>query len=185
MINLKYIAALITLMLTPFVQADSKLELPSMEYVTSLMEDESHFTKLKDTTLFKNIEKDLQGAPLRLFAMIHAQSTQGGSASEISSGLLAATTLGIIPVVKNQDIVMSYRIRLNNNTLTEYSYTKNVTDVVSMYNQNQQQNFDKETKAWIASTIDMFIKDIEQDEKVKAFIEEYHYYFGEEQKATE
>ena len=181
--KLNYGIFLLSIVIAPMLHAQTSMQLPEMEYITSLIEDEKHFEKLQNSTVFGNIKKEMPGAPLRLYAIIHAQSTEGGSASEFSSGLLAATTLGIIPVVKNQDIVMTYRIRINNNTLAEYSYTKNVTDVVSMYNMNKAQNFDKETQAWIDGTIDLLLEDIKKDRNIIEFIEEFDYYFGEEKSA--
>jgi hypothetical protein len=157
-------------------ETKSEYSLPPMIYVSVLQDDV--FDTLKSTSLLKNISKELPGSPIKLFTYIESVSTSGGQAAEFTSLMLSASTLGVIPVVRNKDIRIHYRILVNQRLLTEYSYTNNFTDA-GFFWAGPDSKLSKEAKAWIDSTIEQALTDLTNDEALKELTEEYNYYFSE------
>jgi len=178
---LKYISISFSLFITANVFAETEVNneysLPPMVYVSTLQDDV--FEALKSTSLLKNISKELPGSPIKLFTYIESVSTNGGQAAEFTSMMLAASTLGVIPVVRNKDIRIHYRVLVNQRLLTEYSYTKNFTDA-GFFWAGPDSKLSKEAKEWVDITIEQALTDLSQDKALNELTQEYNYYFSQE-----
>lgn len=172
------IIATITLILLPVKAsvADDK-QLPAMRYVSNV-DDEFSFDLIKENTYWTNLQKELHGSPFVLIAFMETRATNGGTAAATTTGLLSATTLGLIPVVNNSDVVVTFRIRLNNWTVTEHVYTHNFTDASSLWTAGQNK-LSKDAKAWLKTATQQFLADVTKDDKLNQVIKEYDYYFGD------
>ncbi|TKB46282.1 hypothetical protein [Thalassotalea mangrovi] len=155
-----------------------KQAFPAMKFI-STVDDNINFDLLIKDPLLVNLEKDLHGSPFLLASFVENHATQGGQVSQFTTGLLSASTLGLVPVVSNNDLTIYYRIRLQKNTISEFSYSKNFTDAGFLWAGPNQELTD-EAKAWVESTVPMFLQDLRKDKKLKAMIDEYEYYFGGE-----
>ncbi|QDP02719.1 hypothetical protein [Thalassotalea sp. PS06] len=151
---------------------------PAMKYISGV-DDDINFDLLIKDPLLENLEKDLHGSPFLFASFIQNSSTEGGQVSQFTTGLLSATTLGLVPVVTNNDLTIHYRIRLQQTTISEFTYSKNFTDAGFLW-AGPDQELSTEVKAWVKSTVPMFLRDVRRDEKLKEMIDEYQYYFGEE-----
>ncbi|WP_372871249.1 hypothetical protein [Shewanella sp.] len=157
------------------VKAD-ELALPPVLFI-STFDGDALFDKLKATKSLAGIDKENIGTPLRLVVSYKLQPTAGGTAAGLTSALLAGSSLGILPVVTNNDLVLSYDFRVHGKTITRMEYRENFTQAQNMYS-NPQGGLDKDAHAWILSTTEQFLKDLSANQEVATLVEEYNFYFG-------
>ncbi|WP_048690689.1 hypothetical protein [Catenovulum maritimum] len=165
---------LLGLSIPAYAEADKPF--PEIRYISNL-DDEASFDVLKEHKAFDNLSKDLPGCPISLVVSFETMSTAGGAAASFTSIMLSAGTLGVVPVVSNNDVVIKYKLRVHGNLITEYSYVNNFTDAQFLY--AIEHGLSKEAKVWAGSTVENFLADFSKDEKVKTLLEEYDYYFAE------
>ncbi|MFD2165624.1 hypothetical protein ACFSJY_05045 [Thalassotalea euphylliae] len=173
---MKLINWAITLLIFSVTLQSAASPIPAMKYVSNV-DDEHSFDVLKSNNAWKNLDKELHGSPFLLVAYMETQETNGGSAAVATSALFSAATLGIIPIVNNNDIVLTFRIRLNNSTVTEHIYTHNVTDANSIW-AGPNRELNKETKEWLKKSTEKFVSDISTDDQLAEVLKEYEFYFG-------
>ena|ERR1700682_3635545 len=139
---------------------------------------EDVYAELRENPLFAKINKDLVGSSIVLRVTHSIEPTPGGKATNVASGLLAAGTLGILPVVTNRDIVVYYEILVNGTVLTTHAYRKNLTRVTSVWSKDRTYGLGDEGRAWVKATVPQFVAAAEHDPKLLALTSEYQYYFG-------
>lgn len=151
--------------------------LPPMLFISTI-DDSSFYDKLKTAPLLENIDKDNIGNALRLLVTYKLEPTVGGGAAGFTSALLAGSSLGILPVVTNNDLVITYEIRVHNEKLASVSYRENFTKAQNMYSTEGLYSLDKESLAWVLTTTDKFIEDIAHNTQLIELVDEYNYYFA-------
>ena len=146
-----------------------------MRYVSSVSGDEL-FDALKKTNGLSKISKELYGSPIVMRSTLEKFSTAGGSASTAFSAMLAGGSLGILPVVTNNDFILRYDILVNSEIIFEKAYIKNMTDAVNMFAQNSGK-MDPEILEWVLSTAPEINQLVNSDENIEKLVKEYLYYF--------
>ncbi|QYK05025.1 hypothetical protein [Shewanella zhangzhouensis] len=173
-------ALALTGLMTPVIaqeQAQTQtLVLPPVLFVSTFDSTEL-FDKLKSSQQLGNIDKENLGTPLRLVVSYKLQPTAGGTAAGLTSAILAGSSLGILPVVTNNDLVLTYDFRVHGKSVSRIEYRENFTQAQNMYS-NQLGGLDKDAMAWVLSTTDKFVADLVQNQEVKTLVEEYNFYFG-------
>jgi hypothetical protein len=154
--------------------------LPPMFFISSI-NDSSFFDKLKATPILEKIDKENIGNALRLIVTYKLEPTAGGGAAGFTSALLAGGSLGILPVVTNNDMVITYEIRVHNEKIASVNYRENFTKAQNMYSTEGLYSLDKDTLAWVITTTDKFVEDIRYNERLIELVEEYNYYFASNQ----
>jgi hypothetical protein len=149
-----------------------------MRYVSSVTGDEL-FDALKKTNAMSKIDKELYGSPIVIRSTLEKFNTAGGSASTAFSAMLAGGSLGILPVVTNNDFILRYDILVNSEVIFEKAYIKNMTDAVNMFAQNNGK-MDPEILEWILTTVPEINELVSSDNKINDLVKEYLFYFPEE-----
>ncbi|WP_394496830.1 hypothetical protein [Shewanella sp. ENK2] len=155
-----------------------EMELPALHYV-SLVDSEEFYEKLKASPLLAKLDKENIGTPIRLFITYRMENTAGGSAAGFTSAILAGGSLGILPVVTNNDFVLSYEIKVQNEVIASAEYRENFTEATNIHSDKGLYGLDGEALTWAISTTDTFLSDMENNAELKALVEEYDYYFAE------
>ncbi len=156
------------------VNAKDAKTLP-MHFFTTLP-DEVPFESLKKLPLLSEIDKNLPGSPVVITVSLSQQNTTGGEAAGFASALLSGSTLGLIPIITNQDWTLRYDILVNKKKIASYSYTENFTETINIY-AGIDSKLDKKTMDWIESTIPQLEESLQSDKALKELIEEYNFYF--------
>lgn len=152
-------------------------ELPIM--VTTLFNDELEgeiIEKMKQQPMLSQVATDNYGTPIRLLITNHSDVTAGGNVSGFMSAMLAGGSLGLLPMVTNADQVLVYEIRVNGATVARYNYTANFTEAKNIY--SDPTKLDPRIKAFVLSTIDNFVADLNKDGALTPIQQDYQYYFG-------
>ena len=112
--------------------APSPPPLPPMDFLSSVGSDEI-YALFKAIPAFSSLDNELVGSPLTLMVTHTSRPTAGGQAAGLLSGVLSGSTLGIIPIVSNEHLVIRYEVLLNGKILTSYSFEKSSTRAINLW----------------------------------------------------
>lgn len=166
-----------------FVSASVTVQAQSIPfYLNSGQFEDAFYEKLNEVDLFNDLNKENIGSPYYLSIYFADQATAGGTAAEATSVLLAASTLGIIPIVSNEDKTLRFEIWLNRRTYTTYEYTANFSDVSNMWTEGSRaaKIMDPKILKWALGIIDQLKLDIAADPKIALLKSEHQFYFQAE-----
>lgn len=144
----------------------------------SIIGGDDLFNELKKIKRFEKTSEKLPGSPIALLVTLQDRMTAGGSAATLGSAFWAGSTLGILPVVSNKDLIVRYELMVNKNRIADISFTENFTEVKNLFSGHSTE-LEPEVLAWVLSTVPKFSEALENNEKVKALEEEYSFYFEE------
>lgn len=153
--------------------------LPPVLYVSTVDSDEL-YNRLKQAPSLENMDKESVGNPVRLLISYKFEPTAGGTAAGLTSAILAGGSLGILPMVSNDDLVLTYEFRVHNQVIASFSYRENFTQAKNMYSNAGLYSLDGKALAWAVGTTERFLADIGKDQALLDLTEEYHYYFGDQ-----
>lgn len=153
--------------------------LPPMMYYSTLNGTEL-FNALKAKPGLTRLDKESPGSPLFLRVTHSMQPTNGGTAAGLASAMLAGGSLGLLPVVTNNDLVVTYEILVNGTPLTSHAYRENFTQAVNIYTANAGGGLEGAPLTWFLGTAERFAADVAKDPKIAELMAEYRYYFGAE-----
>jgi len=155
--------------------------LPPMNFHASVAGNEL-FAKVKASATFARAEKELVGSPIQLRVSHSLIPTAGGQAAGLLSAIWAGSTLGLLPVVTNNNLVLTYEVRVNGKEVSRYEYQRSFTRAVNIWaNQNDATyGLGEDGLAWVLSTADEFVARAAQDPALHALGAEYAFYFGKD-----
>ena len=159
---------------TPVVPASA---LPAMSFYGSIAGNEL-FDLIKKSDQFTRIDKELYGSPLHLRVMHSLQPTAGGKATGLLSAIFTGGTLGLIPAVTNNSLMVTYEVRVHGRELVSYSYQRTFTRAVNIWAKDETYGLGKEGLEWLKSTATEFTAEAAKDAKLVALKQEYERYFG-------
>jgi hypothetical protein len=131
--------------------------------------------KIAKVPFFANLDRNNFGSPYYFTVYISDQATSGGNAAAATSGLLAAVTLGVVPVVSNSDTVVRYEIWINRHRYANYEFSKNFGKVSNIWMEGTQ--MDKNVLAWVLTTVDELEAQINKDPLIDALYKDHDKYF--------
>jgi hypothetical protein len=153
--------------------------LPPMNFYSSVASDEL-LERVKAVPAFVRLEKDLYGSPIQVRITHTLQPTAGGQAAGLLSAIWAGSTLGLLPVVTNNNLVLTYEIRVNGKDVTRYDFTRSFTRAINIWSEKNDptHGLGEEGIAWARSTADEFAAKAAQDAAVQALAKEWQFFFG-------
>ncbi|MFM1886744.1 MAG: hypothetical protein RL026_1901 [Pseudomonadota bacterium] len=154
--------------------------LPPMQFYASVVSGPL-FDVIKTNPLFARTDKDMAGSPIQLRVTHSLQPTAGGMATGLFSAIVAGSTLGLLPVVTNNSLVLTYEIRVNGKEITRYSFERSFTRAQNIWTVDATDatgGLGQEGLDWAKGTAQQFLTEVVKDEKVQALKREYEAYFG-------
>ena len=151
--------------------------LPAMSFFGSIANDQL-FDLVKKSDQFAKLDKELYGSPLTLRVMHSLQPTSGGKATGLLSAIFSGGTLGLLPVVTNNSLVVTYEVRVHGRELVSYSYQRSFTRAVNIWAKDETYGLGKDGLEWLKSTAGEFTAAAATDAKLIALKKEYERYFG-------
>ncbi|HEU4780828.1 MAG TPA: hypothetical protein VFS58_13180 [Steroidobacteraceae bacterium] len=151
--------------------------LPAMSFYGSIANDEL-FELVSKSDQFTRIDKELYGSPLHLRVMHSLQPTSGGKATGLLSAIFSGGTLGLLPVVTNNSLVVTYEVRVHGRELVSYSYQRSFTRAVNIWAKDETYGLGKDGLEWLKSTATEFTAAAASDAKLTSLKKEYERYFG-------
>jgi hypothetical protein len=153
--------------------------LPPMNFYASVAGDEL-LQRVKNTEAFARLEKELYGSPIQLRVTHSLQPTTGGQAAGLLSAIWAGSTLGLLPVVTNNNLVLTYEVQVNGKEIVRYDFERSFTRAVNIWSEKNDPTYGlgAEGLEWVRSTADEFVAKAAADPALKALADEYRFFFG-------
>lgn len=152
--------------------------LPPMYFLSSVLQDEL-FAALKADPGFAALDKELVGSPLTLIVTHTLRPTAGGQAAGLLSAVLAGSTLGLIPVVSSERLVLKYEVRLNGRALASYSFERTAARAQNMWmaGSGSDGGLGKAGVEWAKSTAAEAAAKLAKDPAILAVSRDIDFYF--------
>jgi hypothetical protein len=157
--------------------AISASALPAMSFYGSIADTEL-FDLIRKSDQFSRLDKGLFGSPLHLRVMHALQPTASGKATGLLSAIFTGGTLGLIPAVTNNSLMVTYEIRVHGRELVSYSYQRTFTRAVNIWAKDETYGLGKDGLEWLKSTASEFTAAAASDAKLAALKQEFERYFG-------
>jgi hypothetical protein len=151
--------------------------LPAMSFYGSIADDEL-FDLIRKSDQFTRLDKELFGSPLHLRVMHTLQPTAGGKATGLLSAIFTGGTLGLIPAVTNNSLMVTYEVRVHGRELVSYSYQRTFTRAVNIWAKDETHGLGKEGLEWLKGTATEFTTAAASDAKLASLKKEYERYFS-------
>ncbi|MEN9706016.1 MAG: hypothetical protein RLZZ393_1895 [Pseudomonadota bacterium] len=158
---------------------ESVAPLPAMNFTSSLAADQL-YGLVKENPAFGSLEKNLVGSPIQLRITHTLQPTAGGMATGLLSAIWTGGTLGLLPMVTNNDLVLHYEVLVNGKSLVSYSFQRNFTRAVNIWKQDDPTyGLGDQGLAWARTTATDFAAQAARSAEMASLAREYAYFFGE------
>jgi hypothetical protein len=132
---------------------------------------------IKAAPRFAKLDREQVGSPIALVVTHNFETSAGGKAGGLLSAVLAGSTLGLIPLVINGDLAVTYEFQVNGVTISSRTYQKNYTQAQNLLAKDATYGLGKDGLAWARSTAEQFLAASATDEKLAELVTEYRYYF--------
>lgn len=153
--------------------------LPAMIFLSSLAEDEL-FKIFKAQPGYAALDKELYGSPLKLIVTHTSRPTAGGQAAGLLSAVLSGSTLGLLPVVTSERMVIRYEVMLNGKTVASCSFERTSTRAINIWAAGEADaGLGKDGMAWLKSTAQEAAGKLAADPALAALQQEIRFYFPE------
>lgn len=186
---LKYgLAALLTMLSVVTANAEEKITSPVEDYVhegpqyppvlfVTNIESPSFEEKLNGFNAFSNLDKEAVGLPIGI-RILKGHRTKADGA-QVSSVILSASTLGLIPIVSNTEFKVRYDVFVQGQTLATYTYQVDSTEIENLW--SGPKGFDRENKPsedlFMEATLSKFLNELKSSEEAQKVFSEYWQYF--------
>lgn len=162
---------------SPAATSPSPMEstpLPPMRYITSLAGDEV-FNTLKANPAFQMLDKELPGSPLSMLVTHTVRPTPGGQAAGLLTAILSGSTLGLIPIVSSERMVLRYEVLLHGKSVATYQFERKAAKASNLWTMDA--GLDKASLAWVKETAGEVATKAARDPALRALQQEIAYYF--------
>ena len=152
---------------------------PPMVFV-SMISEEKLVEKIRAVPHFADLDKDALGSPIVLRVRYFQRMTAGGTAAGLTSAVLSGSTLGLIPLVTNNDLVVVYEFNVHGTPIASFEYVENFTEAQSLYSAGEG-GLKGSALEWAEGTVDQFLADVDGNPAIQEIIDEYQYYVSDDE----
>lgn len=135
--------------------------------------------RLKKVDWLRNLSKDNKGSSVILAVSLVKKPTSGGTAAGVTSAVLAGGTLGLIPVVSNEDIYVKYEVLVQRFVVAEYIFSSNFSKTQNMWTIDFSKAVEGPALDWLLSTVSELEIKMRRDKVIQNLKKEYKLYFGD------
>jgi hypothetical protein len=153
---------------------------PPMSFYASVAENEL-LGIVRAQPAFARLDKELLGSPVQVRVTHTLQPTAGGQAAGLLSAIWAGSTLGLLPVVTNNNLVLVYEVRVNGKEIARYDFQRSFTRAIGIWGAQNDPTYGLGTEGleWAKGTASEFATKAAQDPALLALAKEWKFYFGE------
>ena len=135
--------------------------------------------KLNAYHAFSRLDTEEIGLPIGIRILKGYHTRQDGT--KFSSGLLSASTLGLLPTVSNVEFKVRYDIFVQGSSIATFKYQTESTDVGTIWTDKPGREH-KTTPAearFIEQTLPRFLNELKNSPEAQDLFKEYRDYFGD------
>lgn len=130
--------------------------------------------KLQDYKAFAALDEKSVGLPIGVMVIEYLQRKR--DAKGLTSGLLSATTFGLIPFANNKEFSVRYFVFVQGDVIADFHYSMSSADVEMLWGKERDINDDE--RRFLDASIPKFLNDLRDNEEVQEIFAEYYQYFG-------
>jgi hypothetical protein len=125
---------------------------------------------------FSNIDKEKVGLPIGI-RVLKLHRTKNDS-TQFSTAMLAASTLGLLPIVSNTEFKVRYDVFAQGEIVSTFTYQVDSTEVSNLWsNANKKNKTKPEEELFIEDSVSRFLNEVKNSEETQALFKEYREYF--------
>lgn len=158
--------------------APAVLPLPAMHFLSTVAEDDL-LAALQRNPALSGLDKDLVGSPLSLLVTHTSRPATGSEATGFISAVLSGSTLGLIPVVTRETLVVNYDVLLSGRKITGCSFEYTSSRAINIWaaGEDGYQGLGKAGMDWVKSTAAEAAAKLAADPAIRQVQDEISYYF--------
>ena len=135
--------------------------------------------KLESYEAFSSLDETSIGLPIGVRVLTALRRED--DARTVSSGMVSAATLGLVPVLSNKTFKVRYDIFVQGKSLEKFEYEMTSSDVENLWQysrQGQARELKESEELFLNNTINQFLNDVSKSDKVQEIFSEYYQYYG-------
>ena len=160
--------------------------LPPMRFLSTIAREEL-LTIFKSQPMLAGLDLEVPGSPLTLVVTHTLRPTAAGQATGLVSAILSGSTLGLIPVVSNERLVVRYEVMLNGKSIASRDFERTATRAQNLWSAGNDGygGLGKAGMEWMKSTATEAAASLSADPGLRAVQEEIAFYFPTAAATTE
>ncbi|MCG7994487.1 MAG: hypothetical protein JAZ06_03585 [Candidatus Thiodiazotropha taylori] len=125
---------------------------------------------------FSRIDKEAVGLPIGV-RILKLHRTKNDS-MQFTTLMLAATTLGIVPVISNKEFKVRYDVFAQGEIVSTFTYQTNSTDANNIWMGVENENETKpDEELFIKESVSRFLSELKDSTDTQALFQEYREYY--------
>ena len=152
--------------------------LPPMYFVSTVAKDDI-LSGLKANPALSTLDGELVGSPLMLIVTHTVRPAAGAQTTSMLTGILSGSTLGLIPVVSKETLVVRYEVRLNGKDIASYHFEYTGSRSINIWAEGNDgyEGLGKAGMEWVKSTAPLAAAKLAQDKAIQRARDEIDFYF--------
>jgi hypothetical protein len=128
---------------------------------------------------FSRVDKEAVGLPIGVRVLkLHRTKNDG---TQFSSLMLAASTLGIVPVISNKEFKVRYDVFVQGDIVSTFTYQVESTDVSNFWSGPRNDHETKpEEQLFIEESVSRFLVELKESVDTQEVFQEYRDYYGKD-----
>lgn len=152
--------------------------LPPIRFLSTIAREEL-LAIFQSEPMLAGLDPEVPGSPLTLVVTHTLRPTAGGQAAGLVSAILSGGTLGLIPVVSNERLVVRYEVMLNGKSIASRDFERTATRAQNLWSAGNDGygGLGKAGMEWMKSTATEAAASLAADPGLRAVQEEIDFYF--------
>ncbi len=132
--------------------------------------------EMDELKAFEDIAVDVPGRPITVRVLLSNFDKNGGA--ETSSAILAAATLGLVPIVNKTVFRVRYDVFVRRDSILTYHYDLPNTEVSSIWSDREDSDLKTEQVEFFRQTVDRFMHELKDADEARHHFAEYFEFYG-------
>jgi hypothetical protein len=161
---------------TPYQHKHNGQKYPPILLITNI-NSPSITQLLSGHNAFSRVDKEAFGLPIGI-RILKLHRTKSDS-TQFSTLMLAASTLGIVPIVSNSEFKVRYDVFVQGEIVSTFTYQTESTDATNLWSGPDKVKQTKPAEErFIEYTVTQFLNELKDSKETQALFQEYREYYG-------
>lgn len=161
------------------VPAGTAVQLPAINFIASDAQQQALLALQAHPALATTVRDDLPGSPLQLMMTMAVEQTAGGTAGGLLSLLVSSASLGIIPMISHDRLVLRYDLHVQGQRMRSHRFERSAARAENFWTHNPgggQRLLKGEELAWLQHTAAEVATLLAADPALQALASEQQHY---------
>ena len=160
-----------------FAQASDDLVPIPIELI-AIFDEGNLKDELSQITFLSDLDENYDDSPIALIVSLVNRDRSLEGAVGFTSLMITSGTLGLVPVVTNNDLIVRYELILHGSVISRHEFAENFRGADMIWdNGPNEPALTEAMMAWISSTVPLLKEAYDNDEGLAQLTRDYNYYF--------